>query len=66
VAVGDSLSDLDMANYVRRFFLVSNGAEVRSIRQAAEALPNVTICSGPLGFGWAEAARYCVGGMAEH
>ena len=26
---------------------------------AAEALPNVTICDGPLGAGWAQAARYC-------
>ena len=59
VAVGDSLSDLVMAQYVDRFFLVSNGAEVPSIRAAAEALPNVTICREPLGAGWAEAAHYC-------
>jgi hydroxymethylpyrimidine pyrophosphatase-like HAD family hydrolase len=70
VAVGDSLSDLDMSHYVDRFFLVSNGAEVPSIREAAEQLSNVTICHGPLGFGWAEAARYCIDGPqarpAEH
>ena len=60
VAVGDSLSDLEMAPHVERFFLVSNGAEVPDIRTAAEALPNVTICDGPLGAGWAEAARWCV------
>ena len=65
VAVGDSLSDLDMAHYVDRFFLVSNGAEVPSIREAAEELPNVTICKGPLGFGWGEAARYCIDGREE-
>ena len=63
VAVGDSLSDLEMAPHVERFFLVSNGAEVADIRAAAEALPNVTICEGPLGAGWAEAARYCVDSM---
>ena len=57
VAVGDSLSDLVMAPYVERFFLVANGAEVPSIREAAEALPNVTVCAGPVGAGWAEAAR---------
>jgi hydroxymethylpyrimidine pyrophosphatase-like HAD family hydrolase len=60
VAVGDSLSDLEMSRYVDHFFLVSNGAEVPEIREAAEALPNVTICAGPLGAGWAEAARYCL------
>jgi hydroxymethylpyrimidine pyrophosphatase-like HAD family hydrolase len=59
VAVGDSLSDLEMAAHVDRFFLVANGAEVPSIRDAAEMLPNVTICQGPLGAGWAEAASYC-------
>ncbi len=60
VAVGDSLSDLEMAPCVERFFLVSNGADVPDIRAAAEALPNVTICDGPLGAGWAQAARFCV------
>lgn len=58
VAVGDSLSDLDMASYVRQFFLVANGAQVPSIRIAAEALPNVTVCEGSLGHGWAEAALW--------
>jgi hypothetical protein len=58
-AVGDSLSDLDMAPYVGRFFLVRNGADVPEIRAAAAELPNVTICDGPLGAGWAEAAHWC-------
>lgn len=60
VAVGDSLADLEMAPYVERFFLVSNGAEVADIKEAAVALPNVTICDGPLGAGWTQAARWCV------
>ena len=60
IAVGDSLSDLEMAPYVERFFLVRNGADVPDIRAAAEALPNVTICDGPLGNGWAQAARACL------
>jgi phosphoglycolate phosphatase len=59
VAVGDSLSDLDMAPHVGRFFLVRNGVDVPEIRAAAEELPNVTLCEGPLGAGWAEAARWC-------
>ncbi len=59
VAVGDSLSDLDMAPHVGRFFLVRNGVDVPEIRAAAEELPNVTLWDGPLGAGWAEAARWC-------
>jgi hydroxymethylpyrimidine pyrophosphatase-like HAD family hydrolase len=58
VAVGDSLSDLDMAGAVGRFFLVGNGAEVDGVREAAAALPNVTVCAGQVGTGWAEAARW--------
>ena len=58
VAVGDSLSDLDMAEYVERFFLVANGGAVPSIREAANRLANVTICDGAVGQGWAEAARW--------
>ena len=58
VAVGDSLSDLEMAGFVERLFLVSNGAAVPSIRDAAAALSNVTVCEGSVGLGWAEAARW--------
>jgi hydroxymethylpyrimidine pyrophosphatase-like HAD family hydrolase len=58
VAVGDSLSDLEMAPHVQRLFLVANGAAVPSIRQAAGKLPNVTVCEGSVGDGWAEAARW--------
>ncbi|HUW17639.1 MAG TPA: HAD hydrolase family protein [Actinomycetes bacterium] len=58
VAVGDSMSDLEMAPHVRQFFLVANGAEAGDVREAAAALPNVTICAGRVGLGWAEAARW--------
>jgi len=58
VAVGDSLSDLEMAAHVERLFLVANGAAVPSIRDAARALANVTICEESVGHGWAEAARW--------
>lgn len=58
VAVGDSLSDLDMASYVSRLFLVANGAAVPAVRSAAERLSNVTVCEGSVGSGWAEAARW--------
>ena len=62
VAVGDSLSDLGMADSVGRFFLVGNGAEVPEIRAEAERRPNVTICADAVGLGWAEAARFCISG----
>jgi hypothetical protein len=58
VAVGDSMSDLDMAASVGRFFLVANGADADDVREAAAALPNVTVCSGRMGAGWAEAVRW--------
>ena len=44
--MGDSLSDLDMAGYVQRMFVVANGAAVPSIHDAAAALSNVTLCEG--------------------
>ena len=55
--MGDSLSDLDMAAHVNRFFLVANGGErCRRSATAAEKLPNVTICDDSVGLGWAQAA----------
>jgi hypothetical protein len=65
VAVGDSLSDLEMAPHVERFFLVANGAAVPSIRDAASQLDNVTICEGPVGNGWAQAANWSAGRAAR-
>ncbi|HVE97841.1 MAG TPA: HAD hydrolase family protein [Mycobacteriales bacterium] len=55
VAIGDSTSDLAMAPYVGRFFLVANGAQSPATRAAAEALGNVTVTAGSFGLGWAEA-----------
>jgi len=43
--------------------VVLPGFEPQDVLEAFEALPNVTICEGPLGAGWAEAARYCVDSM---
>jgi len=53
VAVGDSNSDLEMAAYLGRFFLVANGAE----HVAKPLADNVTVTTQPLGLGWAEAIR---------
>jgi hypothetical protein len=53
IAIGDSVSDLDMAAAVGRFFLVANGAA-----HVGRTLPaNVTVTSAALGLGWAEAVR---------
>lgn len=59
VAVGDSLSDLEMSSAVGQFFLVANGATSHDVRAAASTRPNVTVCDGTVGAGWSEAARWC-------
>jgi phosphoglycolate phosphatase len=60
VAVGDSASDLTMAPYVRRFFLVANGADAPDTVAAARAHDNVTVCAGSHGHGWVEAVRWAL------
>jgi phosphoglycolate phosphatase len=57
VAVGDSLSDLAMAEHVRTCYLVANGALAPATRARAAALGNVRVLSGSVGLGWAEAVR---------
>jgi predicted mannosyl-3-phosphoglycerate phosphatase (HAD superfamily) len=58
VAVGDSASDLTMAPYVDRLFLVANGHAQPHMPSLVEPLPNVTVASGAVGLGWADAVRY--------
>lgn len=60
VAVGDSVSDLEMAPYVARLFLVANGAAAPATATAAAALDNVTVCTGTNGSGWVEAVRWAL------
>jgi hydroxymethylpyrimidine pyrophosphatase-like HAD family hydrolase len=60
VAIGDSVSDLSMAPYVRRFFLVANGAKAGGTAAAAGEHPNVTVCHGEVGLGWVEAIRWAL------
>lgn len=55
IAIGDSRSDLTMTPFVRRFFLVANGAHA-----AAAAPANLTICQDTVGLGWVEAVRWTV------
>ena len=55
IAIGDSVSDMQMAPHVARMFVVANGAA------AYVAGPNVVLTAGAVGSGWAEAVRYAVG-----
>jgi hydroxymethylpyrimidine pyrophosphatase-like HAD family hydrolase len=52
VAIGDSLSDLEMAPYVGSFWLTANGAA-----HITAVPPAVHVTREPLGVGWAEAVR---------
>jgi len=60
VAVGDSTSDLAMAPQVDRFFLVANGEASPGTAEAARAHPNVTVCRGANGLGWAQAVTWAL------
>jgi len=58
-AVGDSVSDLEMAPAVGRFFLVANGAA----GVGPGGMPrNATVTAGAMGLGFAEAVRAALGG----
>ncbi len=55
VAIGDSVSDLDMAPAVDRLFLTANGAAVDGMTGLIGAVPNVTVTDAAMGEGWAQA-----------
>jgi phosphoglycolate phosphatase len=56
IAVGDSLEDLDSAEFVGRFFVVANGPERDpALREAIGGRPNVTVTEGRSGDGVYEA-----------
>ena len=55
VAIGDSVSDLEMASAVGRLFITANGAAVDGMAAAIAALPNAAATTAPMGDGWAEA-----------
>ena len=56
IAVGDSLEDLDSADFVGRFFVVANGPERDpALREAISERPNVTVTEGRNGDGVYEA-----------
>ena len=55
VAIGDSVSDLEMAPAVGRLFITANGASVDGMTGLLEAVPNVTVTDAEMGEGWAQA-----------
>ncbi len=57
VAIGDSVSDLDMAPAVGRLWITANGAGVDGMAQRLAAVPNVAVTDAPMGEGWAQAVR---------
>jgi hydroxymethylpyrimidine pyrophosphatase-like HAD family hydrolase len=57
VAIGDSVSDLDMAPAVSRLWITANGAAVDGMAERLAAVPNVEVTDGPMGEGWAQAVR---------
>lgn len=55
VAIGDSVSDLEMAPAVGRLWITANGATVEGMTGLLEAVPNVTVTDAAMGEGWAQA-----------
>jgi hydroxymethylpyrimidine pyrophosphatase-like HAD family hydrolase len=55
VAVGDSVSDLEMAPAVHRLWITANGAAVDGMTERLSAVPNAVVTDAPMGEGWAQA-----------
>jgi hypothetical protein len=56
-AIGDSVSDLDMAPAVARLWITANGAAADGMAQRLAAVPNVSVTGAAMGEGWAQAIR---------
>jgi hydroxymethylpyrimidine pyrophosphatase-like HAD family hydrolase len=55
VAVGDSVSDLEMAPAVGRLWVTANGAAVAGMGERLAAVGNAVVTDAPMGEGWAQA-----------
>ena len=55
IAIGDSVSDLEMADSVSRLWLTANGLVDPEMATLAGARENVRICDQAVGLGWAQA-----------
>jgi hypothetical protein len=61
VAIGDSVSDLEMAPAVGRLWITANGAAVDGMAGLLSAVPNAVATDGAMGEGWAEAVKKSLG-----
>ncbi|MCZ2810620.1 HAD hydrolase family protein [Modestobacter sp. VKM Ac-2979] len=61
VAVGDSVSDLEMAPAVGRLWVTANGAAVDGMAARLDAVPNAVVTDAPMGEGWAQAVLASLG-----
>jgi len=57
VAIGDSVSDLEMAPAVERLWITANGAAADGMLSMIDAVPNASVTDAPMGEGWAQAVR---------
>lgn len=57
VAIGDSVSDLEMAPAVGRLWITANGAAVDGMTERLAAVPNAAVTEAAMGEGWAQAVR---------
>ena len=57
IAIGDSVSDLEMAPAVSRLWITANGAAVDGMAGLIAAVPNAVVTDGAMGEGWAQAVR---------
>jgi hypothetical protein len=57
VAIGDSVSDLEMAPAVGRLWITANGAAVDGMAGLLAAVPNAAVTAAAMGEGWAQAVR---------
>jgi hydroxymethylpyrimidine pyrophosphatase-like HAD family hydrolase len=57
VAIGDSVSDLEMAPAVSRLWITANGAAADGMADLLAAVPNAEVTDRAMGEGWAQAVR---------
>jgi hydroxymethylpyrimidine pyrophosphatase-like HAD family hydrolase len=57
IAIGDSVSDLEMAPAVGRLWITANGAAADGMAGLLDAVPNASVTDAPMGEGWAQAVR---------
>ncbi len=63
IAIGDSASDLQLAEAVGSFFLVRNATRDKAVLQSASELRNTYVTEKEMGLGWAEVIREVLGAL---